>query len=115
VLNPELVKGPWTKEEDDLVIKLVVQYGPKKWSAIAGHLKVISFAQVCPGVTEFILKQGRIGKQCRERWHNHLNPDIKKEPWTVVHSFFPVERPDLDVNGFSYSLCTLPGRRRTAF
>ena len=26
--------------------------------------------------------QGRIGKQCRERWHNHLNPDIKKEEWT---------------------------------
>jgi hypothetical protein len=25
---------------------------------------------------------GRIGKQCRERWHNHLNPDIKKTPWT---------------------------------
>jgi hypothetical protein len=24
---------------------------------------------------------GRIGKQCRERWHNHLNPDIKKEDW----------------------------------
>lgn len=25
---------------------------------------------------------GRIGKQCRERWHNHLNPDIKKSPWS---------------------------------
>ncbi len=25
---------------------------------------------------------GRIGKQCRERWHNHLNPNIKKERWT---------------------------------
>ena len=24
---------------------------------------------------------GRIGKQCRERWHNHLNPAIKKEDW----------------------------------
>ena len=60
VLNPELVKGPWTKEEDDLVIQLVEKFGPKKWSVIAEHL------------------QGRIGKQCRERWHNHLNPDIKK-------------------------------------
>ena len=28
------------------------------------------------------LSSGRIGKQCRERWHNHLNPDIKKSPWT---------------------------------
>lgn len=25
---------------------------------------------------------GRIGKQCRERWHNHLNPKIKKIPWS---------------------------------
>lgn len=25
---------------------------------------------------------GRIGKQCRERWHNHLNPNISKTPWT---------------------------------
>jgi hypothetical protein len=28
------------------------------------------------------LVKGRIGKQCRERWHNHLNPEIKKSPWT---------------------------------
>ena len=25
---------------------------------------------------------GRIGKQCRERWFNHLDPDIKKGDWT---------------------------------
>ncbi|KAE8598924.1 hypothetical protein XENTR_v10016991 [Xenopus tropicalis] len=64
VLNPELVKGPWTKEEDQRVIDLVHKYGPKRWSIIAKHLK------------------GRIGKQCRERWHNHLNPDVKKSSWT---------------------------------
>jgi len=23
---------------------------------------------------------GRTGKQCRERWHNHLDPHIKKDP-----------------------------------
>lgn len=43
---------------------LVEKYGPKKWTLIARHL------------------QGRIGKQCRERWHNHLNPEINKNPWT---------------------------------
>ncbi|RNA29506.1 transcriptional activator Myb-like isoform X3 [Brachionus plicatilis] len=64
VLNPELIKGPWTKEEDSKVIELVQRYGPKRWSLIAKHLK------------------GRLGKQCRERWHNHLNPDIKKTAWT---------------------------------
>jgi hypothetical protein len=25
---------------------------------------------------------GRIGKQCRERWFNHLDPEIKKSDWT---------------------------------
>ncbi|XP_040285117.1 transcriptional activator Myb isoform X3 [Bufo bufo] len=64
VLNPELIKGPWTKEEDQRVIELVHKYGPKRWSVIAKHLK------------------GRIGKQCRERWHNHLNPEVKKTSWT---------------------------------
>ncbi|XP_041717731.1 myb-related protein A isoform X3 [Coregonus clupeaformis] len=64
VLNPELVKGPWTKEEDQKVIDLVHKYGPKRWSVIAKYL------------------QGRIGKQCRERWHNHLNPEVKKSSWT---------------------------------
>ena len=64
VLNPDLIKGPWTKEEDAKVIELVQKYGPKRWSLIAKHLR------------------GRLGKQCRERWHNHLNPDIKKTAWT---------------------------------
>ena len=56
--------GPWTKEEDEQVVDLVRKYGPKRWTLIAKHLK------------------GRIGKQCRERWHNHLNPEIKKTSWT---------------------------------
>ncbi|CAN1247737.1 Transcription factor MYB118 [Linum perenne] len=25
---------------------------------------------------------GRSGKQCKERWHNHLQPHIKKEAWS---------------------------------
>ena len=45
-------------------MELVRKYGPKRWTLIAKHLK------------------GRIGKQCRERWHNHLNPEIKKTSWT---------------------------------
>lgn len=32
------VKGPWAKEEDDVVIRLVGQYGPKRWSLIASNL-----------------------------------------------------------------------------
>lgn len=50
VLNPNLVKGPWTKEEDEAIVKLVQQYGAENWSMIASNLP------------------GRIGKQCRERY-----------------------------------------------
>ncbi|XP_052223491.1 myb protein-like isoform X2 [Dreissena polymorpha] len=64
VLNPDLIKGAWTKEEDDQVVSLVEQFGAKKWTVVSKYLT------------------GRTGKQCRERWHNHLNPDIKKCPWT---------------------------------
>jgi len=38
---------------------LVKQHGDKKWAEIAEKL------------------EGRVGKQCRERWSNHLRPDIK--------------------------------------
>ncbi|XWS60740.1 hypothetical protein CRYUN_Cryun07bG0061700 [Craigia yunnanensis] len=59
-----VVKGQWIIEEDRLLIQLVEQYGVRKWSHIA------------------LMLPGRIGKQCRERWHNHLRPDIKKDTWS---------------------------------
>lgn len=49
VLNPELVKGPWSTEEDLKIVELVESKGAKKWSVISKYLP------------------GRIGKQCRER------------------------------------------------
>ena len=44
--------------------RLVAMHGTKKWSVIAQSL------------------EGRLGKQCRERWYNHLDPAIKRGPWT---------------------------------
>ena len=64
VLRPGLIKGPWTPEEDKTVVRLVKIYGTKKWSLIARQLN------------------GRLGKQCRERWYNHLDPSINKGEWT---------------------------------
>ncbi|CAN4086046.1 unnamed protein product [Withania somnifera] len=57
-------KSQWTIKEDRILIHLVEKFGERKWSQIAQMLK------------------GRIGKQCRERWHNHLRPDIRKDLWT---------------------------------
>ncbi|XP_074335698.1 transcription factor MYB3R-1-like isoform X2 [Apium graveolens] len=92
VLNPELVKGPWSKEEDDIIIQLVEQIGPKKWSTIAQHLP------------------GRIGKQCRERWHNHLNPSINKDAWTVEEELALIRAHQVYGNKWAELTKFLPGR-----
>lgn len=47
------------------MIKLVEEYGIRHWGLIGSKLN------------------GRSGKQCRERWHNQLDPTISKQEWTV--------------------------------
>ncbi|XP_010931265.1 transcription factor MYB3R-3 isoform X1 [Elaeis guineensis] len=92
VLNPELIKGPWTLEEDEKIINLVQKYGPTKWSVIAKSLP------------------GRIGKQCRERWHNHLNPLIKKDAWTVEEELTLMNAHRMHGNKWAEIAKLLPGR-----
>jgi myb proto-oncogene protein len=64
VADPLIVRGSWTGDEDQVILAWVTENGPTKWSALAQHLP------------------GRIAKQCRERWCNHLDPAIRKEPWS---------------------------------
>jgi hypothetical protein len=74
-LSPSIIKiterRKWVPEEDEKLSKLVKKYGTKNWRIIASHLR------------------GRLPKQCRERWINHLDPIIVKgrlteKEWKVV-------------------------------
>ncbi|QCD95259.1 myb proto-oncogene protein [Vigna unguiculata] len=65
IANHDIIKGQWTPEEDRALVELVNQLGTKKWTQIARSI------------------EGRIGKQCRERWNNHLQPNIRKGSWSL--------------------------------
>ena len=57
-------KRAWTEAEDKQLIETVGKFGAQRWSLIASNMT------------------GRVGKQCRERWFNHLCPAVKKGEWT---------------------------------
>ena len=69
ILQPGLVKGPWTAQEDAKLFDWVKRQGPTKWTLCS---------EIIPG---------RSGKQCREHWNNSLNPEVKKGYWTSEEDF----------------------------
>ncbi|KAK7305374.1 hypothetical protein VNO77_43279 [Canavalia gladiata] len=94
--NVPLIKGQWTDEEDRKLLKLVKQHGVRNWSQIAEKL------------------EGRAGKQCRERWHNHLRPDIKKDSWSEEEERTLVESHAKIGNRWAEIAKKIPGRTENA-
>ena len=62
---PTSGSAPWSQAEDEELATLVKLRGPRRWPSIANAMP------------------GRTGKQCRERWHNQLDPAVSKAPFTV--------------------------------
>jgi len=98
VLRPGLIKGPWTQDEDKVIVNLINTYGIGniKWSEIASNLP------------------GRLGKQCRERWVNHLDPSLKKGPWTPEEDKVLMEQQERLGNKWRDIAVHLPGRSENA-
>ncbi|KAF8396786.1 hypothetical protein HHK36_018418 [Tetracentron sinense] len=93
VLDPELIKGPWTQEEDDKIIELVSKCGPTKWSVISKSL---------PGNLEHYTAY--------LKWYNHLNPIIKKDAWTLEEELALINIHRIHGNKWAEIAKVLPGR-----
>ena len=59
----------WAESEDIKLRELVTLYKGKRWDAVAVAVSNESSAF-------------KTAKQCRERWHNHLNPALTSRPWS---------------------------------
>ncbi|GLJ26725.1 hypothetical protein SUGI_0520670 [Cryptomeria japonica] len=91
-----VIKGQWTAEEDRLLVKVVEEHGVHKWSQIAEMLT------------------GRVGKQCRERWHNHLRPGIKRDVWSEEEERMIVRAHRVLGNKWVEIAKRIPGRTENA-
>jgi len=82
----------WVPEEDTQLVKLIKKYGTKNWRVVASHLKE------------------RTPKQCRERWINHLDPEIVKGKLTAEEWNLVMESQEEIGNRWSEIAKLLPGR-----
>jgi hypothetical protein len=91
--NPPVIKGKgsWTAEEDQILREKRSLYG-RKWAKIAAHLP------------------GRQGKQCRERFVNHLDPELKKGEWTDDEEAILIAMHEHHGNRWANISKQLPGR-----
>jgi len=63
-MNTEMdrIKGPWSPEEDEALLKLVEKRGARNWSIISRSIP------------------GRSEKSCRLRWYNQVSPQVAFTP-----------------------------------
>ncbi|KAF8111419.1 hypothetical protein N665_0076s0390 [Sinapis alba] len=70
----EVKKGPWTPEEDIILVSYIQQHGPGNWRSVPKNTGLL-----------------RCSKSCRLRWTNYLRPGIKRgnftqhEEKTIIH------------------------------
>jgi hypothetical protein len=92
VINPNLVKGCWTLEEDEQITKFVAEHGDKDWAGLA---------RILPG---------RTGKQCRERYKNHLDSSVDHSDWSAEEDDKLIQLHSIYGNAWTKISTLFPGR-----
>ncbi|KAF8010970.1 hypothetical protein BT93_J1566 [Corymbia citriodora subsp. variegata] len=89
----EVRKGPWTMEEDLILINYIANHGEGVWNSLAkaAGLK-------------------RTGKSCRLRWLNYLRPDVRRGNITPEEQLLIMELHSKWGNRWSKIAKHLPGR-----
>ncbi|XP_051128133.1 transcription factor MYB4-like [Andrographis paniculata] len=88
-----LKKGPWSPEEDQILISYIQQHGHGNWRALPKQAGLL-----------------RCGKSCRLRWTNYLRPDIKRGNLTKHEEEAIISLHHLLGNRWSAIAARLPGR-----
>ncbi|KAJ8899405.1 hypothetical protein K2173_018379 [Erythroxylum novogranatense] len=88
-----LKKGPWSPEEDEILINYIQLYGHGNWRALPKQAGLL-----------------RCGKSCRLRWINYLRPDIKRGNFTREEEETIIQLHEMLGNRWSAIAARLPGR-----
>ncbi|XP_061366235.1 transcription factor MYB108-like [Gastrolobium bilobum] len=88
-----LRKGPWSAEEDTILVNHVTTHGDRRWNSVAR----------CTGLK-------RTGKSCRLRWLNYLRPDVRRGNITLQEQIMILDLHSRWGNRWSKIAQHLPGR-----
>ncbi|XP_022924626.1 transcription factor MYB30-like [Cucurbita moschata] len=88
-----LKKGPWTTEEDQILISYIKKHGHSNWRAL-------------PKLAGLF----RCGKSCRLRWINYLRPGVKRGNFTLQEQNMVLLLHEKLGNRWSAIAAELPGR-----
>ncbi|KAE8676973.1 Transcription factor MYB3 [Hibiscus syriacus] len=88
-----LKKGPWTAEEDQILIDYILKHGHGRWRTLPKNAGL-----------------KRCGKSCRLRWTNYLRPDIKRGKFSPEEDEVIIQLHSVLGNKWSAIAARLPGR-----